>query len=152
MCSRTSATCSDSSACGAGASPRQNGIVGAAPCASSTSTRPAADAADSPGRVAEQHDVAGQALDGEVLVHRADDGLSGSATTVYNAVSGIAPPPVIAASARSAAGAQRLSSPGRGEGTRPYRPRLRRDAVGQHVEQSLRIRRAPSARYGIRAP
>ena len=37
---RTSATCSDSSIVRDGASPFQNGIVGDAPCASSTSTRP----------------------------------------------------------------------------------------------------------------
>ena len=58
--------------CAPGASPRQKGTLGGAPCASSTSTRPRSHAADAPGSVAEQHDVAGQALDGEILVHRAD--------------------------------------------------------------------------------
>ncbi len=75
----TRATCCDNSAVRAGASPRQKGIVGGAPCASSTSTRPEFDfdPANAPRGVAQQHDVAGIALDREVLIHRADDDLFG---------------------------------------------------------------------------
>jgi hypothetical protein len=40
VCSRTAATSADNSAVRAGASPRQNGIVGGAPCACSTRTVP----------------------------------------------------------------------------------------------------------------
>ena len=61
----------------AGASPRQKGTLGAAPCASSTRTRPRLHAADAPGSVAEQHDVAGEAFDGEIFVDGADDGAFG---------------------------------------------------------------------------
>ena len=56
-----------------GASPSQNGIVGGSPCASSTRIRPALDPQDPVGDVAELEDVALQALDREVLVHRADE-------------------------------------------------------------------------------
>src|SRR5580704_10621544 len=41
ICSRSSATAADNSAVRAGASPNQNGTLGGAPCASSTSTLPA---------------------------------------------------------------------------------------------------------------
>jgi len=76
------------------------GNVGAAPWASSTSTRAgfAFHPANAPRRVAEEHDVAGHALDGEVFVQRANDNSIGSATTVNSAVSGMAPPLVMAAS------------------------------------------------------
>ena len=53
-------------------SPFQNGIVGGAPCASSTRTTPVFDAPDPPRRRAEQEDVAGHALDREVFVERSD--------------------------------------------------------------------------------
>ena len=61
----------------AGASPSQNGIVGGAPWASTTRTTPRLDAADAPRGAAEQEDVARHALDGEVLVDRADEGVVG---------------------------------------------------------------------------
>ena len=70
----------------AGASPSQNGMLGAAPCASSTRTRPALHAANAPGGIAQQNDVAAQALHRKVLgdgAHRGafrlrDDGVERS--------------------------------------------------------------------------
>ena len=59
--------------CAPGASPSQNGIVGGAPCASSTRILPDLDAADAPRAVAEQEDVARHALDREVFVDLADE-------------------------------------------------------------------------------
>ena len=48
-------------------------MVGGAPLASATRTVAAGDLQDPPRRVAELKDVAGLALDGEVLVERADE-------------------------------------------------------------------------------
>ncbi len=48
-------------------------MFGGAPFASATRTVPAADLQDAPRRVAELEDVARHALDGEVLVERADE-------------------------------------------------------------------------------
>ena len=56
----------------AGASPFQNGIDGGAPCASSTRTTPLSTRRMRQECRAEQEDVAGHALDGEVFVERAD--------------------------------------------------------------------------------
>ena len=70
---RSSDTALDSSNVRPGASPRQNGIVGAAPCASSTRTRPASTRRMRHDVVPEQEHVAGHALDREVFVERADD-------------------------------------------------------------------------------
>ena len=55
-----------------GASPNQNGMVGGCPCASSTQHLAGLDLDDAVGGVAELEDVAGQALEREVLVQRAD--------------------------------------------------------------------------------
>ena len=52
-------------------------MFGGAPCASATRTTPARDLHDPPRRVAELEDVAGHALDGEVLVERADERVLG---------------------------------------------------------------------------
>ena len=59
-CWRKLATCCDSSAVRAGASPRQKGTLGGAPCASSHqhAARAHFHAPDPPRRVAQQHDVA----------------------------------------------------------------------------------------------
>ncbi len=72
--SRSADTAADSSALRAGASPSQNGIVGGCPRASSTRTRPASHPQDPVGAVAELEHIAGEALDREVLVQRADEG------------------------------------------------------------------------------
>ena len=48
-------------------------MLGGWPCASSTRTRAALDAADAVGGIAELEHVAGQALDREILVDGADD-------------------------------------------------------------------------------
>ena len=71
--SRRRPTSADSSNVRPGASPRQNGMVGGAPWASRDDDLAAADVLDPPRRVAQQEDVAGVALDGEVFVERADD-------------------------------------------------------------------------------
>ena len=70
--SRSRETSRDSSAVRPGASPRQNGIEGGAPWASSTRTRPGFHAPDAPRRGAQQEDIAGHAFDGEIFVERAD--------------------------------------------------------------------------------
>jgi hypothetical protein len=70
--SRRRDTANDSSSLRPGASPSQNGMFGGAPLASSTRTRPRSTAQDAVAGVAELEDVAGHALDGEVLVDRAD--------------------------------------------------------------------------------
>ena len=66
-------TAADSSSLRPGASPSQNGMVGGAPVRVLDPHRAALDAQDAVGGVAELEDVAGHALDGEVLVDRADD-------------------------------------------------------------------------------
>ncbi len=56
-----------------GASPSQKGMLGGAPWASSTRTRAGGfDALDAPAGVAEEDDVAGGGVDGEVLVEGGD--------------------------------------------------------------------------------
>ena len=61
-----------------GASPFQKGMLGGAPWASSTRTIPADSIRLMRQDVrAEENDVAGHALDGEVLVQRADEGALG---------------------------------------------------------------------------
>ena len=62
----------DSSTVRPGASPRQNGIDGRRAVRVLHAHAPGLDAADAPGRGAEQEHVAGQALDREILVERAD--------------------------------------------------------------------------------
>ena len=74
---RRSLTARDSSSLRAGASPSQNGIVGGAPVRVGHADGAAADLQDLPRRVAELKDVAGHALDGEVLVQRADERVVG---------------------------------------------------------------------------
>ena len=65
-----------------GASPSQKGMFGGWPFGVLDPHRPALDALNALGRVAELKDVARHALDGEILVHRADDvRFSGSSTT-----------------------------------------------------------------------
>ena len=67
------ATSCESSIVRPGPSPFQNGIVGAAPCASSTRTTPGFHAPDAPRVRAEQKHVAGHAFDREIFVERPDD-------------------------------------------------------------------------------
>ncbi len=95
--SRKAATWPESSAVRAGASPRQKGMFGAAPCASSTSTRPL----DVTRRM--RHDVFPSSITSPAMLSTAKSSStvpigvpSGSATTAYKALSGIAPPAVIA--------------------------------------------------------
>ena len=90
----------ESSSVRAGASPRQKGTLGGAPCASSTSTRP-----DLPSTRRMRHEVLPSNMMSPALLSTAKSSSSvpttipsGSATTVNSAVSGIAPPLVIAAS------------------------------------------------------
>ncbi len=99
ICSRRSATCSDNSSVRAGASPRQNGTVGAAPCASSTSTRPELD---STRRM--RHEVLPSSMMSPALLSTAKSSssvpttmFSGCASTVNSELSGMAPPLVMAA-------------------------------------------------------
>ena len=115
----------DSSSVLAGASPSQKGTVGGAPCASSTSTRP-----DFPSTLRILHDAFPSRMMSSRLLSTAKSSSrvpttvpSGSATTVNNAVSGIAPPLVMAA----------RRAPRRARNTpftrsrcryAPYRPRL----------------------------
>ena len=94
---RSSDTAVDSSHVRPGASPRQNGIVGAAPFASSTRTRPA-----STRRM--RHDVEPSMNTSPAMLSTAKSSSSvpttvssGSASTRNCALSGIAPPEVIAA-------------------------------------------------------
>ena len=97
---RSSPTCADNSCVRDGASPRQNGTLGGAPCASCTSIRPAL--------VSMRwiiHDVFPSSMMSPRLLSTAKSSStvptttpSGSATTVYRELSGIAPPLVIAAS------------------------------------------------------
>ena len=72
---RRSLTARDSSSLRAGASPSQNGMVGGAPLRVGDAHGAARDLQDPPRRVAELEDVAGGALDREVLVQRADERL-----------------------------------------------------------------------------
>ena len=74
---RRSATAADSSGVRAGASPSQNGMVGGAPWASTTRTRPASTRRMRQERLPSRKMSPGQALDGEVLVHLADHGAAG---------------------------------------------------------------------------
>ena len=75
MSARRSLTARDSSSLRAGASPSQNGMFGGDPLASATRTVPAGDLQHPPRRVPELEDVAGHALDGEILVDGADERL-----------------------------------------------------------------------------
>ena len=75
LAARRSLTALDSSSLRAGASPSQKGMVGGAPCASATRTVPERHLQNPPRRVAKLKDVAGDRLDGEVLVQRADERL-----------------------------------------------------------------------------
>ena len=117
--SRNSPTCSDNSSVRAGASPRQNGTVGGAPCASSTSTRPEFV---STRRI--RHDVLPSSMMSPRLLSTAKSSStvpttmpSGCATTVYRELSGIAPPLVMAAS-RAPRRARSCRSRGRDADTR----------------------------------
>ena len=56
-----------------GRSPSQKGMLGGAPSASRTAHLAAAHVEHAPRSIAQQKDVAGQALDGEILVDRADE-------------------------------------------------------------------------------
>ena len=96
--SRTSATALESSAVRPGASPRQNGIVGAAPWASSTRTRPA-----STRRIRQEVVPSRNTSPARLSTAKSSSSVpttvsSGSARTRYCALSGMAPPEVIAAS------------------------------------------------------
>ena len=73
MSARKRDTETESSSLRPGASPSQNGMVGAMPCGVLDAHDAALDPQDLVALVAELEDVAGQALDGEILVHRADD-------------------------------------------------------------------------------
>ena len=77
MSRRRSLTSRDSSSLRAGASPSQNGMFGGAPFASATRITPVPHLQHPPRRVAELKDVARHALDGEVLVQRADERVVG---------------------------------------------------------------------------
>ena len=126
-----------------GASPRQNGIAGAAPCASSTRTRPG-----STRRI--RHEVVPSRKTSPAMLSTAKSSStvptvvpSGSATTRYCAVSGIAPPEVMAASRaprrpRSAAVDGVAMQVGAAASAR------RGDALGEHFEDRVEIVRAPA--------
>ena len=73
MSSRRRETDADSSSLRPGASPSQNGMVGGCAVRVLDAHRAALDAQDAIGRIAELEDVARHALDGEILVHRADE-------------------------------------------------------------------------------
>ena len=95
--SRSSATCWESSGVRAGASPRQNGTLGGAPWASSTSTLP-----DCTRRI--RQEVLPRRMMSPLKLSTAKSSStvpttvpSGCAITVYSALSGIAPPLVMAA-------------------------------------------------------
>ena len=99
MSFRNPPSCCDSSAVRAGASPRQNGTPGGAPCASSTSIRD-----DLPSILRIRHEVFPNSMISPAMLSTAKSSStvptiapSGSATTVNRALSGIAPPQVIAA-------------------------------------------------------
>ena len=79
---RSRETSAESAALRPGASPSQNGMPGGRAARVLHPHHARLDAPDAPGGVAEQEDVAGHALDGEVLVDRARPPRpSGSATT-----------------------------------------------------------------------
>ncbi len=141
---RSADTSSESARLRPGASPFQNGTPGGWPCASSTRTAIASTRRIAPGGVPEQEHVAGHALHREVLVHLADHGPSGSATTAYWAVSGMAPAPVRAAyrAPRAGPGPGRSRRPGAGARWRA-RPAARRP-------RPACPRRRPASRAGGR--
>ena len=96
--SRTRETSRDSSGERPGASPSQNGMEGGGAMGIFDAHAPGLDAADAPGVRAEQENIAGEALDREILVERADGLAFGFGDDGVVAFSGIAPPEVMAAS------------------------------------------------------
>src|SRR5271170_5613599 len=96
-CSRTCATCCESSIVREGASPRQKGTLGGAPFASSTDKEP-----DCTRRIRQEEFPRRKISPLRLSTAKSSSTVpiivpSGSATTVYIALSGIAPPLVIAA-------------------------------------------------------
>ena len=135
---RNSATWAESSWVRAGASPRQKGTLGGAPCASSTSTRP-----DLPSTRRMRHDVFPSSMMSPALLSTAKSSSSvpttipsGSATTVKSAVSGIAPPLVIAAS-RAAAPRPQLAVHLVMMNVGAITSAPRSDPLGQHLEDRI---------------
>ena len=95
--SRNFETCAESSSVRAGASPRQNGIVGGAPCASSTKTLP-----EDTRRIRQEVFPSNMMSPAMLSTAKSSSTVpttapSGCATTVYSEFSGMAPPLVIAA-------------------------------------------------------
>jgi hypothetical protein len=93
----------DSSSLRPGASPSQKGIVGGSPAASSTRTRPCSILRMRHEALPSWKTSPGQALDGEVLVDRAEDDAGRLEHDVVVGGVGMAPPEVSAASGRRAA-------------------------------------------------
>ena len=137
-------TDADSSSLRPGASPSQNGIVGAAPCASSTRTQAALHAQDAIGGVAELEHVARQALHGEVLVHRADrPGSRARAAPGSRRCREWRRPRSGRSGARRAGRAARRSRH-RSDSAAPRRPRRRGEAFREHAHHLVELARVPA--------
>ena len=133
----------------AGASPSQNGIVGAWPAASSTQDPRALDPHDPPRGVAEQEDVAGHALDGEVLVERADRRLL---RHLDHGVAGVVRDGAAAGDGGQARAAPRLDDAVDAVAVqvRRHPPVARPDPLGQHRDHVVEV--GPLQRGVLRRP
>ena len=142
--SRSTATCSESSAVRAGASPSQNGIPGGAPCASSTSTRP-----EELSMRRMRHEVLPRMKMSPAIDSTAKSSStvptmvpSGEATTVNSALSGIAPPLVMAArrAPRRARTRPLMRSRWRKAPKRPRRAEMPSESMSRIASKSSRAR------------
>ena len=142
---RRSLTARDSSSLRAGASPSQNGMVGGAPLRVGDADDAGADLQDAPRRVAELEDVAGDALDREVFVQRADERVVGleDDAVVGDFGDRAAGGRARAAARRGGRGAVPLTSSRWTSARAPAAPR--REAVGEHRDDGVEVARVEVA-------
>ena len=139
--------------CAPGASPSQNGMVGGAPCASSTRTRPLSTRRMRHEVLPSRKTSPAMRLDGEVLVDRADLGPVGLQHDVVVGVVGDGAAGGERGQARAAAAPQLPVDARRGAGARPAAA-AGGDALGEHVDHlrrsslaaSVGVRRGAAAR------
>ena len=148
--SRSSPTWAESSSDRPGASPRQNGMFGGAPCASSTSTLP-----DCTRRMRQEVLPSSMMSPARLSTAKSSSTVpttvpSGCAITLYSAVSGIAPPLVMAAS--------RLPRRARTDSVHAVAvqvgrvaPARSRDALGKHLDDFVEVLTLQIA-IGVRPP